>query len=139
MKEVAKTKSALDKKLKKISETPASFNFYVCLHDFVEHIESTRSFDVFFSPTKGKRSAEIPKKYSVLKQIHQGIKDVNSPTSSDIGHDRYVALRELSLIQKQNVSENNSFWRHRESFRKLASDIHRTLSAYLTESAGKPR
>ncbi|MBI5220268.1 MAG: hypothetical protein HY978_00320 [Candidatus Liptonbacteria bacterium] len=137
MKSAAKTKAALDQKLKKISETPASFNFYVCLHDFVEHIESTRSFDVFFSPTKGRRAAEIPKKYAVLKQIHQGIKDVKSPTSSDVGHDRYVAIRELSLIRKQDLSENNSFWRNRESFRKLASDIHRTLSAYLSESGRK--
>ncbi|MGC9968397.1 MAG: hypothetical protein ABSC29_01535 [Minisyncoccia bacterium] len=128
-----KTKLALDRKFKGICETPAGFNFFVSLHDFVQYIEATPSFGVFFRGTKGSRASEIPQKYSILKQIYQGIEDIDVRTTNDLGHDRYVAIRELSLIRNKDVSDNNPFWKRRESLRKLAGDIHKTLHGYLSE------
>ena len=119
--------------MKGIRETPASFNFFVSLHDFVQYIESTPSFKIFFRSAKGGRASEIPQKYSILRQIYQGIEDIDIRTTNDLGHDRYVAIRELSLIRSKDVSENNSFWKRRESLRKLAGEIHKTLYSYLSE------
>jgi len=129
-----KIKSGLDQKFKKVRETPAGFTFFISLHHFVQYIESTPSFAIFFdSAHKGNRAAEISPKYSVLRQIYQGIEDIDIRTTDDLGHDRYVAIRELSLIRKDDLSENNTFWKRRESLRKLAGDIHKTLHAYLSE------
>ena len=128
-------KSVLDKKLKKVRETPASFPFFVSLHDFVQYVESTPSFAVFFSGTKkGSRASELSLKYPVLKQVYQGIEDIDIRTTDDLGHDRYVAIRELNLIRKKDLSENNSFWKRRELLRKVAGEVHRTLQSYLSES-----
>ncbi len=127
-------KSVLDKKLKSVRETPAGFTFFVSLHDFVQYIESTPSFSVFFSGTKrGSRAAQIPPKYEVLKQVYQGIEDIDIRTTDDLGHDRYVAIRELGLIRGKDLSENNSFWKRRELLRKVAGEIHQTLQDYLLE------
>jgi len=129
-----KIKSGLDQKFKKVREAPEGFTFFVSLHHFVEYIESTPSFAIFFdSAGKGSRAAEISPKYSVLKQIHQGIEDIDIRTTDDLGHDRYVAIRELSLIRKADLSENNTFWKRRGSLRKLAGEIHKTLQTYLAE------
>jgi hypothetical protein len=133
-----KVKSTLDQKLKKVRETPAGFPFFVSLHDFVEYIESTPSFAVFFKGTKrGSRASEISVKYALMKQIYQGIEDIDIRTKEDLGHDRYVAIRELRLIRDEEVSENNAFWKHREFLRKMAGDIHKTLQDYLAESEVK--
>ena len=132
-----KTQLVLDKKLKKVCDTPASFAFFVSLHDFVEYIEATPAFAVFFSSAKRNRAAEISSKYSILRQIYQGIEDIGVRTKDDLGHDRRVAIRDLNLIREENVSENNSFWKHREFLRKLAGDIHKTLHGSLSESGGK--
>lgn len=129
-----KIKSGLDQKFRKVRESPEGFTFFVSLHHFVEFIESTPSFSLFFNAAeKGNRVAEISPKYSVLKQVYQGIKDIDIRTTDDLGHDRYVAIRELSLIRKADCSENNTFWRRRASLRKLAGDIHKTLNTYLSE------
>jgi hypothetical protein len=129
-----KTKSALDRKLEEIRETPASFTFFVSLHDFVEYIESTASFAVFFSGTKkGSRAKEISLRYAILKQVYQGIEDLDVNTNADLGHDRNVAIRDLALIRSNNVSENNSFWKRRELLRKIATETHATLNSYLAE------
>ncbi len=129
-----KIKSTLDQKFKKVNETPAGFSFFVSLHDFVEYVESTPSFNAFFGTAKrGSRAAEISPKYSILKQVHQGIEDIDVNTTDDLGHDRFVAIRELTLIRKKDTSENNSFWKKRDFLRKLTGDIHRTLNAYLGE------
>lgn len=131
-----KIRSILDQKIKVVRETPAGFTFFVSLHDFVEYIESTPTFAVFFSGTKkGSRAKELSAKYAVLRQIYQGVEDIDVRTDSDLGHDRYAAIRDLGLIRSKNVSENNSFWRQREILRKLAGDIHKTLHGYLSESA----
>lgn len=129
-----KVKSVLDRKLKEVRETPASFPFFVSLHDFVQYIESTPSFAVFFSGVKrGSRASELSPKYFVMKQVYQGIEDIDVRTTDDLGHDRYVAIRELNLIRKKDVSENNSFWKRRELLRKVAGETHRTLQSYLSE------
>jgi hypothetical protein len=129
-----KIKTDLDQKFKKVREAPEGFTFFVSLHHFVEYIESTPSFAIFFSTAKkGSRAAEISPKYAVLRQIHQGIKDIDVTTTDDLGHDRFVAIRDLTLIRKSEVSENNTFWKRRESLRKLAGEIHKTLEAYLSE------
>lgn len=131
----AAIQSVLDRKHRSVRETPAGFPFFVSLHDFVKYIESTPSFAVFFSGVKrGSRASEIPPKYEVLKQVYQGIEDIDIRTADDLGHDRYVAIRELSLIRGKDLSENNSFWKRRELLRKVAGEIHGTLQGYLSES-----
>jgi hypothetical protein len=135
MKDAGKIKSALDRKIKKVRETPASFTFFVSLHDFVEYIESTPSFAVFFSGAKkGSRAKELSAKYAVMKQIYQGIEDIDIRTADDLGHDRFVAIRDLSSIRNKNFSDSNAFWKQREILRKLAGEIHATLCVYLSES-----
>ncbi len=127
-------KTMLEKKEKKVREAPADFAFYTSLHDFVEYIESTPSFDVFFhGPKKGSRARDLAPKYFVLKQVYQGIEDIDIRTTDDLGHDRYVAIRELGLIRKKDISENNSFWKRRDLLRKVAGEVHKTLDEYLSE------
>lgn len=129
-----KIKSVLDRKLKDISEAPADFAFFVSLHDFVEYIESVPAFEVFFSDKKkGSRAAALSSKYFVMKQVYQGIEDIDLRTKNDLGHDRYVAIHELSSIRDKDLSENNSFWKRRELLRKVAGETHETLSVYLSE------
>lgn len=77
----------------------------------------------------------MPVKYPLLKQVYQGIEDLDVTTNADLGHDRYVAIRELGLIRKNDLSENNSFWKRRESFRKVIEEVYRILNASLTENA----
>lgn len=132
-----KIQSVLDKKLKKVSETPDSFAFFVSLHDFVQYIEATPAFAAFFSSAKRSRAAEISSKYSMLRQIYQGVEDIDVNTKNDLGHDRCVAIRDLKLIRDKDVSENNSFWKHREFLRRLTGDIHKTLHGSLSGSGGK--
>ena len=128
-------KATLDRKIKDVRETPAGFPLFVSLHHFVEYIEAIPSFKIFLGPAKkGSRTAEISPKYAVLKQVYQGIEDIDINTTDDLGHDRYVAIRELGLIRKKDLSENNSFWKRREALRKLATEIHITLDAYITET-----
>ena len=130
----AAIQSVLDRKHKSVRETPAGFPFFVSLHDFVQYIEATPSFSVFFSGAKrGSRAAQIPPKYEVLKQVYQGIEDIDARTTDDLGHDRYVAIRELSSIRNKDFSENNSFWKRRELLRKVAGEICGTLHSYLSE------
>ncbi len=131
-----KVRLVLDQKLKIVRETPASFPFFVSLHDFVQYIESTPSFAVFFKGAKrGSRASELSPKYFIMKQVYQGIEDIDIRTTDDLGHDRYVAIRELGLIRNKEVSENNSFWKRRELLRRMAGEIHETLCGYLSESA----
>ena len=134
-----KIKSVLDRKLKEVREAPAGFPLFVSLHDFVAYIEATPSFAAFFSGAKrGNRAAELSPKYFVMKQVYQGIEDIDLRTSDDLGHDRYVAIRELSSIRNKDFSENNTFWKRRELLRKVAGEVHKTLNGYLAEAAGGP-
>ena len=125
-------KSALNRKFEKVREVPANFDFYVSIHDFIEFIESTPSFRIFLGGEKAKRAAELPKKYFSLREIYQGIEDLDRKTTEDLGHSRYVAIRELGLIRSNDFSENNSFWKRRELFRKIIGETYRTLDAHLS-------
>ena len=86
------------------ARNPEGFAFFVSLHHFVEFIEATPDFAVFFiaAKKKGSRSSEISSKYSILKEVYQGIKDIDIHTTADLGHDRYVAIRELGLFGRTN-------------------------------------
>jgi hypothetical protein len=129
-----RTASALDKKFEKVRGAPAGFDLFVSIHDFVDYIESVPDFSVFFRQDKKKnRAAELSAKYVLMRQIHQGIEDIDVRTKKDLGHDRYVAIRDLNLIRADRVSENNNFWKQREVLRRLAGEVHRTLRAHLAE------
>ncbi len=122
----------LDQKLKKVQETPVGFDLFIAIHDFVEHIESTPVFSkVVVSVAKANMEMNIPKKYGYLKQIYQGLEDIDVNSEKDLGHARYAVIRELTSIRNKNVSESNSFWKKRELFRKIAGEVHRTLQVRL--------
>ena len=134
------TRLTLAKKGKKVRETPDGFKFYISLHDFIEYVEVTPLFGVFFQgKKKGSRARDLAPKYFVLKQVYQGIEDLDLRTTDDLGHDRYVAIRELGLIKGKILSENNSFWKRREQLRKVAGEVHKTFDDYLSGADGKKK
>ncbi len=129
-----KVKTGLDKKFQKITATPASFDFFVAIHDFVEHIETNASLAKGLSSRlKSNRELNIPNKYNHLKQIYQGLEDAHDTSGVDLGHNRYAVLIELNRIKINDVSESNSFWKKRELFRKLTGEIYRQLTPEATE------
>jgi len=129
MKLLEKVKSGLDEKFQKILKTPASFDFFVAIHDFIEYIELNPSLSKNLSSfIKSNRELRIPGKYSHLKQIYQGIEDVNIKSNVDLGHERYMVLIELNKIRNKDISESNSFWKKRELFRKLTGEIYEILN-----------
>ncbi len=126
---IKEAKSGLDKKFQKVLKTPASFAFFVAIHDFIEHIELNPSLSKNLSPRiKPNRELKIPSKYGYLKQIYQGLEDAEIKTSADLGHARYMVIQDLKRIQNENFSENNSFWKKRELFRKLTGEIYERLN-----------
>ena len=130
MKPSAKTRLGLDKKFQKVIKTPASFDFFLAIHDFIKYIELNPSLAESLSPRiKANRELDIANKYIYLKKIYHGLEDVNIKSDSDLGHARYFAIRELNLIQNNNVSDNTYFWKKRELFRKLAEEIYQRLNA----------
>lgn len=129
MKALEKVKNDLDEKFQKVLKTPASFDFFVAIHDFVEHIELNSSLsDNLSSKIKPNQELKIPSKYDHLKQIYQGLEDTNIKSDVDLGHTRYMVIQDLKRIRNENFSENNSFWKKRELFRKLAGEIYDRLS-----------
>jgi len=133
-----KVKLGLEKRLKEVHDTPAGFGFFVSLHDFVEYIESAPSFAPFFSgKKKGSQASKLSLRYSVMKQVYQGIEDIGGHGAKDLGHDRYVAIHELTSIKNKDVSENNSFWKRRELLRKVAGETYETLQSYLSKPKRK--
>jgi hypothetical protein len=127
-KATAKTKADLDKKFQKVMKTPPGFVFFEAIHDFVDYIEMNPTLvDGLSQRIKVNKEHGIPNKYSSLKQIYQGVADVNSPTTKDIGHTRYMVVRDLSRIQNKEISESNFFWKKRELFRKLTSEVYERL------------
>jgi hypothetical protein len=125
-----KTKSDLDKKFKKIQQTPAGFDFFEAIHDFIGHIEANKVFaDGLSYRTKINRELNIPTKYGYLRQIYQALEDAGRKTNRDIGHARYMNVRDLGRIQNQEFSESNFFWRKRELFRKLVGEVYERLTA----------
>ena len=124
-----KVKSDLGKKFHRVIVTPASFDFFAAIHDFIKHIELNPSLSSGLSSRiKSNRELKIPDKYSYLKQIYQGLEDADIVSSVDLGHERYMALQELNRIRNEDVSESNSFWKKRELFRKLVGEIYERLS-----------
>ena len=135
MKSSKKTKSDLNKKLQKVLQTPASFDFFVAIHDFIKHIESNPSLlNVLSHRIKVNKELNIPNKYAFLRQIYQGLEDINIKSDTDLGHSRYLVMRELKQIQNGEFSESNIFWRKRELSRKLANLVYGRLDTYLSES-----
>lgn len=130
-----KKKLDLDKKFKKVLETPASFAFFTAIHDFVEHIK-LNSFlhNGLSSRAKANQKLNIANKYDYLKKIYQGLEDINIKSGVDLGHSRYMVIQELNKIKNKELSENNSLWRKRELFRRLTGVIYERLNAYLSES-----
>ncbi len=125
-----KTKLDLDKKFQKVQQTPASFGFFEAIHDFIEHIELNPAFASDLSyRSKMSREMNIPTKYGYLKQIYQGLEDASAKTNRDLGHARYMNVRDLTRIQNQEFSESNFFWRKRELFRKLVGEVYERLTA----------
>lgn len=135
MKSLVKTKSDLDKKFQKVLQTPASFDFFVAIHDFIKHIElNPILFKGLSDRVKANRELDIAAKYDYLKKIYQGLEDINTKSNIDLGHTRYMIIQELSKIQKKDVSESNSFWKRRELSRKLTGIIYERLNAHLSAS-----
>lgn len=133
MKQAGKTRSDLDKKFKKVLATPASFAFFVAIHDFIEHIESDPSLAKGLSDRiKENRELDVTNKYNYLRKIYQGLEDINVKSDADLGHARYAVVLELGRIQNNDVSDSNSFWKKRELSRKLVGMIHERLSVYLS-------
>ena len=127
-----KVKNELDKRFQKVAKTPASFDFFAAIHDFVEHIESSASLlNGLSSRTKINREQKIPGKYNHLKQIYQGFEDVNGKSGIDLGHARLMVLVELKKIKNNDISESNPFWKKRELFRKLTGEIYERLNTSL--------
>lgn len=125
MKLLNKVKSGLDEKFQKISKTPAGFDFFVAIHDFIDHIELNPSLSKNLSSfMKANQKLSISGKYGYLKKIHQGLEDANTKSKADLGHERMMVLVELNKIKNNNVSESNLFWKKRELFRKLTGEIY---------------
>ena len=128
-----KVKSDLDKKFQKVLKTPAGFDFFTAIHDFIEYIELNPSLSSKLSSrVKSNRELNIPNKYGYLKQIYQGLEDADVKTNADLGHTRYMVIQELNRIRNKDVSESNSFWKKRELFRKLTGEIYEILSPNQT-------
>lgn len=126
---MGKVKANLDKKFQKVLKTPAGFDFFVAIHDFIEYIELNSSLsDSLSSRVKSNRELNIPGKYSYLKQIYQGLEDTDVKSDVDLGHARYAVLLELNRIRNKDVSESNSFWKKRELSRKLTGEIYNRLN-----------
>jgi hypothetical protein len=125
----------LDKRFQKVLQTPASFDLFVAIHDFIQHIELNQSLSNILSVrVKANQELDIPTKYNYLKQIYQGVEDINLKSTSDLGHARYAVMRDLNRIQGNDVSDSNLFWRKREVSRKLATVIYERLSSHLSVS-----
>ena len=135
MKPAGKTKSGLDKKFQRVLQTPAGFDFFVAIHDFVKYIELNPFLSRGLSlRLKANQELGIENKYSYLKQIYQGVEDINVKSNVDLGHERYTVIRDLNRIQGNDVSENNSFWKKREFSRKLTDEVYKRLIMHLSES-----
>lgn len=132
------TKRTLEKKLQRVVQTPASFAFFMAIHDFVECIEQSRALSGHLARrTEINKDLKLPLKYAHLKKIHQGINDANAQTTGDLGHDRYMTINDLKRIQNNETSDTNAFWKKRETFRKLTVEVYERLAINLAQSKGK--
>ncbi len=129
MKILPKVKQGLEKKYQKVVKTPAGFDFFVAVHDFVEYIEANSTLaNHVVSNAKANLELNIPNKYNYLKQIYQGLEDADTETNEDLGHTRYTTLLELKKIRNNDVSDSNSFWKKREVSRESVGEIYQRLN-----------
>lgn len=127
---ISKTNASLEKKYQKVMTVPPGIVFFEAIHDFVDHIESDPKLANQLSQRiKANKELGIPNKYNSLKQIHQGMEDVASPSNKDIGHTRHLVVRDLSRILNHEMSDSNFFWKKRELFRKLTSEVYERLQS----------
>ena len=70
----------------------------------------------------------IPNKYNSLKQIYQGLEDAQVASNVDLGHARFMILRELNRIRNKEFVDSNSFWKKREVFRRLTGEVYDRLN-----------
>lgn len=131
MKPLQNVKFTLDKKFQKVVDAPANFAFFEAIHDFVEYVEFDSAISKGLSKLKINRQAEFSNKYAYLKQIYQGVEDIETPTSADLGHERNVVLRDLTRIRNKETHDSNSFWKKRELWMKLSKEVHEKLNARL--------
>lgn len=125
----------LDKKFHKVSETLAAFDLFVAIHDLVKYIESTPVLIKGLSGNiKANKELNVAAKYASLKNIYQGLEDIDVQSNRDLGHARYYAIRELNQIRRGETSESNTLWRKREGFKKFAKVLHERLHAHLLQS-----
>ena len=130
MKPSNKVKGELDKKFQAVLKTPASFDFFVAIHDFIGYIEANSILANSLSPKlKPNRQQNISVKYNNLKQIYQGLEDAQGKANVDLGHARCMILVELNRIKANVVSDSNSFWKKRDLYRKLTEEIYGRLSS----------
>ena len=129
-----KPKTDLEKKCRKVLRTPASFAFFVAIHDFIKCIELNSALSAGLTHRIDiNKDAKLPVKYGYLKQIYQGVRDSAGQSRGDLGHDRYMTVNDLRRIQNNETSENNSFWKKRELFRKLTAEVYERLNINLAE------
>ena len=124
-----KVKLGLEKKFQKVVKTPAGFDFFVAVHDFIKYIEANKPLASHISASsKQNLELNLPNKYNYLKLIYQGLEDANTETNEDLGHTRYSVLLELKKIQNKDVSDSNSFWKRREVSRESVGEIYQRLN-----------
>jgi hypothetical protein len=121
-------KTDLEKKFQKVVQAPEGFVLFKAIHDFIEQIElSPASVEELTHNTKINRELNMPTKYAYLRQIYQALEDVRIKTDRDLGHTRYMNVRDITLIQSEEFSESNTFWKKRVAFRKLAGEVYDRL------------
>lgn len=131
--EKKKLNANLQKKFQKVLATPASFDFFVAIHDFVGLIEANSALAKGLSDRiKINKELDINSKYNYLKKIYQGLEDINTKSTADLGHERYMTLQDLNRIQNKQLSNNNSFWKKRELSRKLTGLVYERLRVHLS-------
>lgn len=131
-----KKRVGLKEKFDAVAATPMAFDFFIAIHDFIAHIEGDASLAKGLSDRiKENKEIKVADKYDYLKQIYQGLEDIAAPSTADLGHARYSAIRELTKIKNNDVSESNTFWRKRETFKKLARIVYERLDIYLAGPA----
>lgn len=119
----------IGKRLDRVAKTPAGFELFVAIHDFVERFEAHASFS----------RLTLPSKYRYLKEVHQGIKDTGAKPEGDLGHERYMIVQDLIRIKQKDVSDSNPLWKKREALRAVSADVYEILNDFLAEKGAAGR
>jgi len=128
-----KATNVLEKKFRKVIAAPENFLLYTAIHDFVDCIEKNTVLSSKLSRrTAINKDLKLPAKYSHLKEVYQGIKDATDDSEKDLGHNRYMAINDLKRIKNNEFSESNTFWKKRETLRRLTAEVHERLTINLS-------